>query len=181
MMEIQIEAQHATVRDALRDMIMARLEKLNEHHGDIIHARVSLVKSIHHQHGSDEARIFLSMSRRKMIQATKVGKTLDDAIINALDVLQRELSDYRSKRRELNKQRLKAAKLGPQVIGKVVEVFLDKGYGFVDIGEDEEVRFTRKIIAGDAFESITEGMAVEMDIVEDGLGYEATRLVRLSS
>ncbi len=180
-MEIRIEAQNADVHDTLRDMITARLEKLNEHHGDIIHARVSLVKSIHHQHGSDEARIFLSMSRRKMIQVAKVSKTLDDAIINALDTLQRELNDYRSKRRELNKQRLKAAKLGPRVIGKVVEVFFDKGYGFVDIGEDEEVRFSRQVIVGDAFECITEGMSVEIDIVEDGLGYEATRLVPLSS
>ena len=180
-MEIQIDVQHAEVHDALREMVVGRLEKLNEHHSDIIHARVSLVKSMHHQHGSDEARIFLSMSRRKIIQATKVGKTVDDAIINALDALQRELKDYRSKRRELNKQRLKAAKLGPRVIGKVVEVFLDKGYGFVDIGEDEEVRFSRQVIVGEAFESIAEGMSVEVDIVEDGQGYEVTRLVPLSS
>lgn len=179
-METQIDVQHAEVHDALREMVIARLEKLNEHHDDIIHARVSLVKSMHHQQGSDEARIFLSMSRRKILQATKIGKTLDDAIFNALDALQRELNDYRSKRRELNKQRLKAAKRGPRVVGKVVEIFFDKGYGFVDIGEDEEVRFSRQVVVGEAFESITEGMSVEVDIVEDGLGYEATRLVPLS-
>ncbi len=180
-MEIQIEGQNAEVYDGLRDMITMRLERLNSHHDDIIHARVSLVKSIHHQHGSDEARISLSMSRRKALQATKVGKTLEEAIVNALDALQRELTAYRSKRRELDKQRLKTAKIGPRLIGKVAEIFPDKGYGFVDIGEDEEARFSRQVIVGEPFERITEGMSVEVDIVEVGYGYEATRLVPLLS
>jgi ribosome-associated translation inhibitor RaiA/cold shock CspA family protein len=178
-MEIQIEAQHADLHQSLLEMVTARLEKMNTHHSDIIHARVSLVKSVHHQHGSDEARIFLSMSRRKVIQAAKVGKTLEEALINALDTLQRELTDYRDKRRDLDKQRLKTVKLGPRVIGTVTEVVLDKGYGFVDIGEEEVVRFSRRVVVGDAFDHIVDGMSVEVDIVEDGFGYEATRLVPL--
>lgn len=178
-MEIQIEAQHADIHQSVRDMVTARLEKMNMHHSDIIHARVSLLKSIHHQHGSDEARIFLSMSRRKAIQATKVGKTIDEALLNALDALQRELTDYRDKRRDLDKQRLKTAKTGPRITGTVVEIFTEKGYGYVDIGEEEAVRFSRRVIVGDAFDHITHGMTVEVDVVEDGPGYEATRLVPL--
>jgi ribosomal subunit interface protein len=178
-LELQIEGQHVDVHDDLRDIITNRLEKLNTHHEDIIHARVSLVKSSHHQHGSDEARIFLSMSRRKSLQVSKVGKTLQGAVNTAFDALQRELSDYRRRRRELDKQRLKTAKIGPRVTGKVAEVFPHEGYGFVDIGEDEEVRFSRQAVVGDAFEAITEGMSVEVDIVEVGSGYEATRVVPL--
>src|SRR5437588_797242 len=56
-MELHIEGQHIEVSDDLRTMIADRLEKLNARHGDVIHARVSLVKSNHHQHGSDEAGI----------------------------------------------------------------------------------------------------------------------------
>lgn len=178
-MEIQIEAQHADIHQTLLDVVTERLEKMNTHHSDIIRARVSLVKSVHHQHGSDEARIFLSMSRRKVIQAAKVGKTIEEALLNTLDALHRELTDYRDKRRDLDKQRLQAAKLGPRVIGTVTEVFTDKGYGFVDIGEVEAVRFSRRVVVGDAFDHISDGMAVEVDIVEDGSGYEATRLVPL--
>ena len=178
-MEIQIEAQHADLHQSLFEMVTARLEKMNTHHGDITHARVSLVKSVHHQHGSDEARIFLSLSRRKVIQAAKMGKTLEEALINALDTLQRELTDYRDKRRDLDKQRLKTAKLGPRVIGTVTEIVMDKGYGFVDIGEEEAVRFSRRVVVGDAFDHIVDGMSVEVDIVEDGYGYEATRVAPL--
>ena len=63
-MELHIEGQHVDVPDAMRSMMVERLEKLNAHHADIIHARVALVKSKHHLHGSDEARITLSMNRR---------------------------------------------------------------------------------------------------------------------
>ena len=54
-MELHIEGQHIEVSDDLRTMIADRLEKLNARHGDIIHARVSLVKSNHHQHGAMSA------------------------------------------------------------------------------------------------------------------------------
>ena len=178
-MELHIEWQHVDVRDALRDSIVERMEKLNEHHEDIMHARVSLIKSNHHQHGSDEARIFLSMSRRKVLQATKVGKTLEEAVGHVLDALHRELTDYRSRRRELDKQRLKTAKIGPRVAGTVVEVFVEHGYGFVDVGEDEPVHFSRQVVLGGAFETIASGMSVEVDVVEVPQGYEATRVVPL--
>src|SRR6516162_4123822 len=92
-MELHIEGQHIEVSDDLRTMIADRLEKLNAHHGDVIHARVSLVKS-------NQARIILSMTRRKVLQAVKVGKTIEEAINNSFDAIQHELSHYRGKRRE---------------------------------------------------------------------------------
>ena len=177
--ELHIEGQHIEVSDDLRTMIADRLEKLNAHHGDVMHARVFLVKSNHHQHGSDEARIILSMTRRKVLQAAKVGKTVEEAIHSSFDALQHELSHYRGKRRELDKQRLKTAKVGPRLSGKVVQLVADQGYGFVDIGEEEEVRFTRHVVAGGAFDRLTEGMAVEVDVLEGPEVYEATRLVPL--
>lgn len=178
-MELHIEGQHIEVADDLRTMIANRLEKLNAHHGDVIHARVSLVKSHHHQHGSDEARIVLSMTRRKVLQVTKIGKTIEEAIHSSFDALQRELADYRGKRRELDKQRLKTAKIGPRLSGKVVQLVTDQGYGFVDIGEDEDVHFARHAVVGGAFDSLRVGMAVEVDVMEGPDGYEATRVVPL--
>jgi ribosomal subunit interface protein len=180
-MELHIEGQRIEVSDDLRTMIADRLEKLNAHHSDVIHARVSLVKSNHHQHGSDEARIILSMTRRKVLQATKVGKTIEEAINSSLDALQHELSHYRGKRRELDKQRLKTAKLGPRLSGKVVQLVTDQGYGFIDIGADEDVRFTRQVVMAGAFERLTEGMSVEVDVMEGSEGYEATRVVPLQA
>ncbi len=178
-MDIHIDTQHFDIPDDLRTTITASLEKLNARHDDIIHARVSLVKSTHHQHGSDEARFMLSMARRKLIQASKVGKDVNDAVHDALQTLTRELSDFRSKRRGLDKQRLKAAKAGPRLSGQVVHIAPEQGYGYVDIGGDEEIHFLRHVVVGDAFEMINEGTAVEVDVVENGSGYEATRVALL--
>jgi len=180
-MELHIEGQHIEVSDDLRTMIADRLEKLNARHGDVIHARVALVKSHHHQHGSDEARIILSMTRRKVLQAAKVGKTIEEAINSSFDALQHELSHYRGKRRELDKQRLKTAKLGPRLSGKIVQLITDQGYGFIDIGADEDVHFTRQVVMADTFERLTEGMSVEVDVTEGSEGYEATRVVPLQA
>src|SRR4029453_18800782 len=180
-MELHIEGQHIEVSDDLRTMIADRLEKLNARHGDIIHARVALVKSNHHQHGSDEARLILSMTRRKVLQAAKVGKTIEEAVNSAFDALQHELSHYRGKRRELSKQSLKTAKLGPRLSGKVVQLVTDQGYGFIDIGADEDVHFIRQVVLEGAFERLTEGMSVEVDVMEDSEGYEATRVVPLQA
>jgi ribosomal subunit interface protein len=178
-MELQIEGQNVVIHDDLRAVIADRLEKLNARHGDIIHARVSLIKSSHHHQGSDEVRIFLSMNRRKALQASKMGKTLEEAVGNTFEVLTRELAEYRNKRRELNKQRLKTAKVGPRLMGKVVEIAVNKDYGYIDIGADEEVHFSRHTVVGEAFDSITEGMSVEVDVVEADQGLEATRVVPL--
>jgi ribosomal subunit interface protein len=180
-MELHIEGQHIEVSDDLRTMIADRLEKLTARHGDVIHARVSLVKSNHHQHGSDEVRIILSMTRRKVLQAAKVGKTIEEAIHSSFDALQHELSHYRGKRREFDKQRLQTAKLGPRLSGKVVQLVTDQGYGFIDIGTDEEVHFTRQVVLAGAFESLTEGTSVEVDVTEGPDGYEATRVVSLQA
>jgi len=178
-MELQIDAQHLDIADDLRVTITNRLEKLNARHGDIIHARVSLVKSHHHQHGSDEARISLALPRRKILQAVKVGKTVEDAVSNALAAVQRELTDYRDKRRELDKQQLKTAKVGPRMSGTVVQVAHHEGYGYVDIGADEEVHFLRHAVLGTPFEHIVEGTTVEIDVVQGASGYEASRVVLL--
>ena len=180
-MDIHIDTQHFDIHDDLRALITSSLEKLDARHNDIIHARVSLVKSTHHQHGSDEARFMLSMARRKLIQASKIGRDVDDAVHNALQALTRELSDFRSKRRGLDKQRLKAAKSGPRLSGQVVHVAPEQGYGYVDIGGDEEIHFLRHVVVGDAFERINEGTAVEVDVVENDSGYEATRVALLQS
>lgn len=178
-MELQIDGQHLDIDEDLRATIASRLEKLNARHGDIIHARVSLVKSNRHQHGSDEARISLAMPRRKILQAAKVGKTVEEAVNSALVAVQRELSDYREKRRELDKQRLKTAKVGPRMSGQVVQVAYHEGYGYVDIGADEEVHFLRHAVVGAAFEQIVDGTAVDIDVVQSPSGYEATRVAPL--
>jgi cold shock CspA family protein len=62
-----------------------------------------------------------------------------------------------------------------------VQLVTDEGYGFIDIGEDEDVHFTRQVVMAGAFERLTEGVSVEVDVMEGSEGYEATRVVPLQA
>ena len=74
---------------------------------------------------------------------------------------------------------MKTAKVGPRLSGNVVQLVTDQGYGFIDIGEDEEIHFVRQAVVGGAFDRLSVGMAVEVDVLEGPDGYEATRVVPL--
>jgi len=101
-MELHVEAQHTEVDPTLRDWIGARCEALNTPHADIVHARVALVKHPRHLRGSDEARVVFTLSG-KIINVTRAGETLEDALYKVFDVLERELHDFRSLRRGVSK------------------------------------------------------------------------------
>ena len=78
-MELQVEVQHTEIEPTLQDWIHARCEALNAPYEDIVHARVALVKHPRHLQGSDEARIFLTLSG-KTLNVTRAGDTLEDAL-----------------------------------------------------------------------------------------------------
>src|SRR5262245_54386538 len=101
-MELHVEAQRTEVDPTLRDWIRARCEALNMPHEDIVHARVALAKHPRHLHGSDEAHVVCTLSG-KTINVTRAGETIEDALYQAFDVLERELKDFRSLRRGVSK------------------------------------------------------------------------------
>ena len=76
-----------------------------------MHARVTLVKHPRHLRRSDEARVVFTLSG-KIINVTRAGETLEDALYAVFDVLERELHDFRSLRRGVSKDP------GPRVRGR---------------------------------------------------------------
>jgi hypothetical protein len=50
-MELHMEAQHIDLEPDLQDWISERLEALNAPEQDILHARVTVVKHVHHLQG----------------------------------------------------------------------------------------------------------------------------------
>src|ERR1051326_2534972 len=102
-MQIYLEGQNTDIQPALHDWITARLEELNTPHDDILHARVVLNKATHHIHGADEARASLSLAG-KTLSASKTAETLDNAVYAVLDVIAREVQDFRTQRRGVVKE-----------------------------------------------------------------------------
>ncbi|GIX47221.1 MAG: hypothetical protein KatS3mg131_1432 [Candidatus Tectimicrobiota bacterium] len=171
-MQIRIEAQHTELEPGLRGWIAERLEELNDSHHDILHARVTVVKSGHHLKGSDEARVVLTLPG-KTLSASCQGDTIEDAVYGVFDVIWRELQAFRDKRRQVLKEP------GPRPRGRIVRLFRDRGYGFIETESHREVYFHANSVHEIPFEALEVGMPVELDIEQGHAGPQASRVLPL--
>lgn len=168
-MELHIEGQHTQVEPAMQAWITQRLEALNEPYQDILHARVTLVKHERHHKGSDEARVFLTLSGTT-VRATRMADTLDDALYETLDVITRELREFRTLRQHTVKTP------GPRPRGRIARLFPEGGYGFVETESHREVYFHANAVHDVPFEALQVGMLVDLDIEAGHAGPQATRV-----
>jgi cold shock CspA family protein/ribosome-associated translation inhibitor RaiA len=168
-MELHIEAQHTELEPDLKLWITDRLDALNAPEQDILHARVTVVKHLHHLRGSDEARIMLILAG-KTLSATCTGDTITDALYEVFDVIERELHDFRTVRRGV----VKAP--GPRPHGRIVRVFPDEGYGFIETEAHRDVYFHANAVHGIPFEQLHVNMVVDLDIEAGHAGLQATRV-----
>jgi ribosomal subunit interface protein len=169
-MQIYIEGQHADIQPALHDWITERFEELNTPHDDILHARMVLAKATHHIQGADEARVILALAG-KTLSASKTAETLDDAVNAVLDAIGREVQDYRTQRRGVVKEP------GPRPRGRIVRLFVDRGYGFIETDTRREVYFHAHAVHGIPFEKLAVGMVVDLDIETGNKGPQAARVI----
>jgi ribosomal subunit interface protein len=168
-MQIEIEGHHTDIQAEMRERITQSLEELNAQHDDITHARVALDKDTHHQQGADEVRIVLSLPG-KMLTAKKTGTSLHDAANAALETIERELKEFRDQRQGV----VKAP--GPRIRGRIVRIFRDRGYGFVETETYQEVYFHANSVHGIPFEELEVGMAMDLEIEAGEKGPQASRI-----
>jgi len=168
-MQIYIEGQRTDIQPALRDWVTERLEAFNTPHDDILHARVVLDKATHHIQGADEARVILALAG-KTLSASKTGETIEDAVNATLDAMERELQDFRTQRRGIVKEP------GPRPRGRIVRLFSDRGYGFIETDARQEVYFHAHSVHGIPFENLAIGMVVDLDLEAGNQGPQASRV-----
>lgn len=172
-MDLQIEAQHTEIDPELRAWIGERIDELNNPSDDILHARVNLLKQERHQKGSDEVRVFLTLSG-KTLQVTQSGDTIQDALYEALNVLTHELREFRKQRREFD--RTAGVTMGGTTTGQIVSLFHDRGYGFIETEGDEEVYFHADALQGLTFDQLEIGMTVSLHVEMGSVGPRASRV-----
>jgi cold shock CspA family protein/ribosome-associated translation inhibitor RaiA len=168
-MELHIEGQHTEVAPDLQSWIAEHLEALDAPYHDILHGRVTLVKNERHRQGSDEARVLLSLAG-KTLSATRTGDTLQDALYQVMEVIERALYDFRDVRRGIVKEP------GPRPRGHIVSLFHDRGYGFIATESHQEVYFHANSVQGIPFEKLHVDMVVDLDIETGHRGPQASRV-----
>ena len=169
-MNLHIEGQRIQVEPDTQAWITQRLEALNEPYQDILHARVTLVKHERHHQGSDEARVLLTLSG-KTLNAARRADTLDDALYDVLQVITRELREFRDIRQHAVKTP------SPRMRGRIARLFPERGYGFIETESHHEVYFHANSIHDMSFETLAVGMPVELDLESGHAGPQASRVM----
>jgi ribosomal subunit interface protein len=168
-MQISIEGHQTAIQPELRGRITERLEEFNVPHEDIMYARVALEKDTHHQQGADEVRVILTLPG-KMLTAKKTATTLYDAVNAALETIERELKEFRDQRRGVLKDP------GPRIRGRIIRVFRERGYGFVETETYQEVYFHANSVHGIGFKELEVGMTMDLEIEAGQKGPQASRM-----
>ncbi|WP_406677578.1 cold shock domain-containing protein [Moorella sp. ACPs] len=65
------------------------------------------------------------------------------------------------------------------MLGKVKWFSPEKGYGFIEKEDGKDVFVHFSAIQGEGFKTLTEGQAVEFDIVEGPRGPQAANVIKL--
>ena len=100
-MDIRTESRNFSMSLHLQDEIEARLLDLQEGHGDIVHARMTLEKNRHHKKGPNiaSARLVCNVNGGTFT-ASKTEKTFEEAIRATFYAMQEELRSFRDKRKK---------------------------------------------------------------------------------
>lgn len=168
-MNVKIEGQHTQVDDDVKLMVTERLQALNDPYDDIVHVRVSFIKHKRHNKGSDEVRMFLTLSG-KSISIKRQADTLDEALNDALDVVTRQLREFREIRQHATKTPT------PHPRGRIIRLFPEDGYGFIETESHQEVYFHENAVYHIAFDDLEVGMTVELSVEAGREGPQASHV-----
>lgn len=94
------------------------------------------------------------LSKKTESDAEEAYKDLHLAIRTAFKAIRRQLQDY--VRRQRNEVKLH----GPEPVGRILRIFPDKGYGFLESPDGREIYFHRNAVVDEPFENLQPGNAV---------------------
>jgi cold shock CspA family protein len=151
----------------------ARLELLGAGYSDLIDVRIAGRTTGHHRHGDQEIRI-TCQARGREIVATRMRPDLGLALNEALDAFEREVLQWREKRRDRRREQ----PAEPPYLGIVDRIFRDRGYGFILTDAGEQVYFHRNAVKeGLDFDRLEEADRVALNIETGREGAQATTVV----
>jgi cold shock CspA family protein len=158
---IQI-AFHNMPRDAeIESAILANAEWLDNYHDRIMSCRVVVDRPhLHHKEGNlYQIRIDLKVPGEELVVKREPGqhadyKKLDIMLRDAFDEMRRQLEDHVRRRRG----DVKAHETPSHA--RVVRLFPESGYGFLETPEGREVYFHRNSVVDANFEDLTAGTEV---------------------
>ncbi|RJR41714.1 MAG: HPF/RaiA family ribosome-associated protein [Deltaproteobacteria bacterium] len=168
-LDVHIEGRNLEILPEWRAKIEEELARLQKHYMDpILHARVTLIGTEHHRLGTFEIHLAASVPG-DTITVTRQGEYVLPLIVEALDVLDRRLEEHS----HIQQQKVKAHEEFAQH-GKILRLFPEKDFGFLEAPDGLEVYFHAHAVKKGKFASLHPGQAVKFAMEEGEKGPQAT-------
>jgi cold shock CspA family protein/ribosome-associated translation inhibitor RaiA len=155
--DVHIEGRNLEVLPEWRAKIEAELARLQKHYHDrILHARVDIIGTAHHRLGAFEVQLVIVVPG-DTVTLGRSGEMVMPVLVEAFDALDRRLRQHSQVIQQKVKTHAEAE--GPQH-GKVVRLFPEDGYGFIEGDDGLEVYFHTHAVKKGKFKDLTPGTAV---------------------
>ncbi|MCE7913627.1 MAG: HPF/RaiA family ribosome-associated protein [Nitrosomonas sp. PRO4] len=169
---LQITTRDVPHSDALEAHIREKATKLEKFYPHIISCRiiVELPHKHHHQGRLFDVRIDMTVPGGELVINRVTNEDVYVAVRDAFNAAGRRLEDFARRQRGDTKIHM------PVLHGKVVRLFNDEGYGFIETLDGQELYFHRENLAGHDFDRLAIGEEVQFleDISSEG--YQAKRV-----
>ncbi|TXI18383.1 MAG: HPF/RaiA family ribosome-associated protein [Nitrosomonas sp.] len=169
---LQITTRDIPHSDALEAHIREKATKLEKFYPHIMSCRtiVELPHKHHHQGRLFDVRIDMTVPGGELVINRVTNEDVYVAVRDAFNAAGRRLEDFARRQRGDTKIHT------PVLHGKVVRLFNDEGYGFIETFDGQELYFHRENLAGHDFDRLNIGEEVQFleDISSEG--YQAKRV-----
>jgi cold shock CspA family protein/ribosome-associated translation inhibitor RaiA len=156
MQDIHIEGRQVEILPEWRAKIEAELARLQKHHHDpILHARVEIIGTSHHRLGAFEVHVVVNLPG-DTITLVRQGDQVMPLVAEAFDVLDRRLRVHA----EVVQKEVKTH-AGAVEHGRVVRLFPEDDYGFIESDAGQEVYFHAHALKKGKFSHLAPGTAVK--------------------
>lgn len=168
-LDIHIEGRNLEILPEWRGKIEEELARLQKHYyGPILHARVDLIGTEHHRLGTFEVHLVAAVPG-DTITVTRQGEYVLPLIVEAMDVLDRRLEEHS----HIQQQKVKGHEEFAQH-GKILRVFPEKDFGFLESPDGLEVYFHAHAVKKGHFAALIPGQTVKFAMEEGDQGPQAT-------
>jgi cold shock CspA family protein/ribosome-associated translation inhibitor RaiA len=168
-LDVHIEGRNLEIWPEWREKIAGELARLQKHYlNPILHVRVEIMGTSHHRHGAFEIRLVAGVPG-DTLTVSRQGEYVLPLIVEALDVLDRRLEEDS----QIRQQKVKAHEEFAQH-GKIVRLFPEKDFGFLETPDGLEVYFHAHAVKKGRFDSLTPGQPVKFALEEGEKGPQAT-------
>lgn len=170
-LNIFIEGRNLEVLPEWKEKVEEELTRLQKRYNDpIVNVRLEIIGTGHHRQGQFEVRIVATVPGN-VLTVTRQGELVHPLLIEAFDVLDRRLQETSDTRQQKVKIHSESS-----IAGKILRIFPDEDYGFVETSDGTEVYFHAHAVKKGRFDHLQVGQKVKLAWEEGLKGPQATWL-----